>query len=127
MFMFPKSSTTRPSRIATTATIPSISEPGSRPSTPTTSCVTPVLEARRLTSYALGGIYVYVPETINAPTFPNSTYGYDPFYIEAGQHTLNGHDAMRYARTRATAGSDFSRAKRQQAVLLAIRDKALQI
>ena len=75
----------------------------------------------------LGGIDIYVPETINDPTFPDSNYGYDPFYIEAGQHTLNGHDAMRYARTRATAGSDFSRARRQQAVLLAIRDKALQI
>lgn len=75
----------------------------------------------------LGGIDIYVPETIDDPTFPDSNYGYDPFYIEAGQHTLNGHDAMRYARTRATPGSDFSRAKRQQAVLLAMRDKALQI
>ncbi len=75
----------------------------------------------------LGGIDIYVPETIDDPTFPDNNYGYDPFYIEEGQHTLNGHDAMRYARTRATAGADFSRARRQQQVLLAIRDKALQI
>jgi LCP family protein required for cell wall assembly len=75
----------------------------------------------------LGGIDIYVPETIDDPTFPDNNYGYDPFYIEAGQHTLNGHDAMRYARTRATPGSDFSRARRQQQVLLAIRDKALQL
>ena len=75
----------------------------------------------------LGGIDIYVPEAINDPTFPDNNYGYDPFYIEAGQHTLNGHDAMRYARTRATPGADFSRARRQQQVLLAIRDKALQI
>ena len=34
---------------------------------------------------------------------------------------------MKYARTRATPGADFSRAKRQQAVLLAIKDKALQL
>jgi LCP family protein required for cell wall assembly len=75
----------------------------------------------------LGGIDIYVPETIDDPKFPDANYGYDPFYIEEGYHQLDGHDAMRYARTRATPGSDFSRAKRQQQVLLAIRDKALQI
>jgi LCP family protein required for cell wall assembly len=75
----------------------------------------------------LDGIDVFVEETIDDPTYPDENYGYNPFYIEAGQHTLNGHDALRYARTRHTAGSDFSRAKRQQQVLLAIRDKALQL
>jgi len=75
----------------------------------------------------LDGIDIYVPQTIDDPTFPDNNYGYDPFYIAEGYHTLNGHDAMRYARTRATPGADFSRAKRQQQVLLAIRDKALQI
>jgi len=75
----------------------------------------------------LGGIDIYVPETIDDPDFPDNNYGFDPFYIEAGQHTLNGYDAMRYARTRATPGADFSRARRQQQVLLAMRDKALQI
>ncbi|MEW5961019.1 MAG: LCP family protein, partial [Chloroflexota bacterium] len=75
----------------------------------------------------LGGIDIYVPETIDDPNFPDNNYGYDPFYIEAGQHTLDGYTALKYARTRATAGSDFSRAQRQQAVLLAIKDKALQL
>jgi hypothetical protein len=75
----------------------------------------------------LGGIDVYIPETIDDPTYPDNNYGYDPFYIEAGQHTLNGHEALRYARTRHTPGSDFSRAKRQQQVLMAIRDKAMQL
>ncbi|RME74025.1 MAG: LytR family transcriptional regulator [Chloroflexi bacterium] len=75
----------------------------------------------------LGGIEIYVPETINDPTFPDNNYGYDPFYIEKGYHTLDGYNTLRYARTRATPGSDFSRARRQQAVLMAIRDKALQL
>jgi LCP family protein required for cell wall assembly len=75
----------------------------------------------------LGGIDITVPETIDDPTYPDNNYGYDPFYIEAGQHILNGHDALRYARTRHTPGADFSRARRQQQVLLAIRDKALQL
>jgi LCP family protein required for cell wall assembly len=75
----------------------------------------------------LGGIDVTVPETIDDPTYPDNNYGYEPFYIDAGQHILNGHDALRYARTRHAPGSDFGRAKRQQQVLLAIRDKALQL
>jgi LCP family protein required for cell wall assembly len=75
----------------------------------------------------LGGIDIYVPETIDDPKFPDNNYGYDPFYIEAGQQTLDGYTALKYARTRATPGSDFSRAERQQAVLLAIKDKALQL
>ncbi|MEM7344187.1 MAG: LCP family protein [Chloroflexota bacterium] len=75
----------------------------------------------------LGGIDIEVPETIDDPLFPDNNYGYDPFYIEAGSQTLDGYDALRYARTRATAGADFSRARRQQQVLLAIRDKALQL
>jgi LCP family protein required for cell wall assembly len=75
----------------------------------------------------LGGIDIHVPETIDDPTYPDNNYGYEPFYIEAGQHLLNGHDALRYARTRHTPGSDFSRARRQQQVLLAMRDKALQL
>ena len=75
----------------------------------------------------LGGIEIYVPQTIDDPTFPDNNYGYDPFYVEEGYHTLDGYNALRYARTRATPGADFSRAKRQQAVLLAIKDKALQL
>jgi len=75
----------------------------------------------------LGGIDINVLETIEDPLYPDNNYGYEPFYLEAGQHTLNGHDTLRYARTRHTSGSDFSRAGRQQQVLLAIRDKALQL
>ncbi len=75
----------------------------------------------------LGGITIEVPETIDDPTYPDNNYGYDPFYIEAGTQTLDGYNALRYARTRATPGSDFSRSRRQQQVLLAVRDKALQV
>ena len=75
----------------------------------------------------LGGIEIDVPETIDDPTYPDNNYGFDPFYIEVGHHTLDGYNALKYARTRATPGADFSRAKRQQQVLLAIKDKALQL
>ncbi len=75
----------------------------------------------------LGGLEIESTELIDDPTYPDENYGYDPFYLEPGQHRLNGHDALRYARTRSTPGSDFSRAQRQQQVLFAIRSKALEL
>ncbi|MFN8643136.1 MAG: LCP family protein [Candidatus Binatia bacterium] len=73
----------------------------------------------------IGGIDVIVAETIDDPTFPDDAYGYDPFHLDAGPQHLTGRTALRYARTRATPGADFARAKRQQQVLLAVRDKIL--
>ncbi len=75
---------------------------------------------------ALGGIDIYVPVTINDTMFPDMNYGYDPFYIEAGQRHMDGETALKYARTRYT-DSDFGRAGRQQQILLAARQKALSL
>ena len=75
----------------------------------------------------LGGIEIDVPQAIDDPSYPDMNYGYDPFYIEAGAQHLNGEMALKYARTRATRGADFDRARRQQQVLLAIRQQALAI
>ncbi len=73
----------------------------------------------------IGGIDIFVPQTIDDPKYPDENYGYDPFYIEAGEQHLDGRQALKYARTRATQGSDFDRAKRQQDVIFAVRDKIL--
>jgi LCP family protein required for cell wall assembly len=75
----------------------------------------------------LGGIDIDVPQAINDPKYPDENYGYDPFDIDAGLQHLDGNTALKYARTRATLGSDFDRARRQQRVLIAIREKALAI
>jgi LCP family protein required for cell wall assembly len=75
----------------------------------------------------LGGIDIDVAQTINDPKYPDENYGYDPFYIEAGLQHMDGETALKYARTRATSGADFARARRQQQVLFAIREKALAI
>jgi LCP family protein required for cell wall assembly len=75
----------------------------------------------------IGGITVEVPEAIDDPTYPDRCYGYDPFSIEAGTHRLDGAQALKYARTRATFGGDVDRAGRQQAVMLAARDQVLQL
>jgi LCP family protein required for cell wall assembly len=69
---------------------------------------------------------ITVPETIDDPDYPAAEgFGYDPFHIEAGEHCMGGETLLKYARTRATFGSDFDRASRQQQVILAIRDHVL--
>ncbi len=75
----------------------------------------------------IDGIDVKVTETIDDKTYPDRCYGYDPFYIEAGTQHLNGEQALKYARTRATFGGDVDRAARQQQVMMAVRDKVVQL
>jgi hypothetical protein len=59
--------------------------------------------------------------------YPDEGYGYDPFYIEAGEQHLDGATALKYARTRATFGGDFDRGRRQQDVIIAVRDRVVQL
>jgi LCP family protein required for cell wall assembly len=75
----------------------------------------------------IGGIDIDVPETIDDPYYPDEGYGYDPFYIDAGPQHLDGKTALKYARTRATFGGDFDRGRRQQAVIVAVRDKVVKL
>lgn len=75
----------------------------------------------------IGGIDIEVPETIEDESYPDNCYGYDPFYIRVGQHHLDGSQALKYARTRATFGGDVDRASRQQQVVMAVRDKILSV
>ena len=64
----------------------------------------------------VGGVTIYNPRVIDDPS--------TNFYLSAGQHTLNGADALKYVRTRKGAGdSDFTRASRQQDVLIGLRGK----
>ncbi|MCB9813104.1 MAG: LCP family protein [Pseudomonadales bacterium] len=49
---------------------------------------------------------------------------YERIYFPAGKNHMEGGDALAYVRSRhGSAGGDFSRSERQQALLLAIRDK----
>ncbi|MCD4739397.1 MAG: LCP family protein [Anaerolineae bacterium] len=74
----------------------------------------------------IGGIDIYVEETIDDPEYPDANHGHDPLYVEAGQHNFEGEIALKYARTRHSGHGDFDRARRQQQVILAILDKAMQ-
>lgn len=76
---------------------------------------------------ALGGVTIDVPKAINDPSFPaNDTIHYDPFYITSGTHHMNGKTALKYARSREST-SDFDRSKRQQEVLVAMKEQALTL
>jgi LCP family protein required for cell wall assembly len=74
----------------------------------------------------IGGLDLNVEETIDDPDYPDTGFGYEPFHIDAGWQHLDGRTALKYARTRATPGSDLDRVKRQQQVILAVRDKLLK-
>jgi LCP family protein required for cell wall assembly len=71
----------------------------------------------------IGGIDINNPYEIYDPEYPDCCYGYDPFYLPAGQQHLDGAAALKFARTRHTTGDDFGRAERQQIVAMAVRDK----
>ena len=75
----------------------------------------------------IGGIDVYVEEEVVDPAYPDEGYGYDPLYIPAGWQHFNGEMALKYARTRHSAGGDFDRAKRQQQVILALFEQVTRL
>jgi LCP family protein required for cell wall assembly len=79
----------------------------------------------------IGGIDIYVDAEIDDPAYPShdpaDPYGYDPLHIEAGQHHFDGEMALKYARTRHSAGGDFDRAERQQKVLKAVFTKVTRL
>ena len=79
---------------------------------------------RRLVDF-FGGVDVDVSTTIYDSYYPNeSDTGFDPLYVEAGLNRFDGDMALRYARSRHQDGT-FARDKRQQQILLALRDQVL--
>ena len=74
----------------------------------------------------VGGIEVDIPYEIVDYLYPTLDYGTTVIRFAPGPQNLNGLRALQYARTRHQDG-DFARIDRQQQVLLALRDKALQL
>jgi LCP family protein required for cell wall assembly len=68
---------------------------------------------------ALGGVEVDIPKAIVDRTYPTSDYGTMIIEFSAGQQTLDGEQALIYARTRH-GDDDYQRAERQQQVIQAI-------
>jgi LCP family protein required for cell wall assembly len=70
----------------------------------------------------VGGIEVLVPERVKI-----SPLGRKSRWLEAKAYLLDGPEALAYARARKTEGGDFDRAQRQQQVVLAVRDRVLEL
>lgn len=86
----------------------------------------------------LGGINVYVENTIDDPSYPvsgmedspNYSSRYEYLHIEKGWQKMDGSLALKYARSRHTPGvegSDFGRAARQQKIMEAAKDEVLSM
>ena len=71
---------------------------------------------------AMGGIDMNVTEPIYDKDYPDPVLGSIQLRIDSGQQHLNGRLALAYARSRHQ-DSDYGRMRRQQALLLAIRDQ----
>ena len=75
---------------------------------------------------AVGGVDLKVTKRLADPNYGG--FGVGPGWsIEPGLHHLDGAEALAYARVRKSLGeSDFTRAARQQQVLIALRDQAVK-
>lgn len=72
----------------------------------------------------MGGVDVVLEEDLIDPTYKTCDGDVcSTLYYEAGEHHLNGTEALRIARSRHTT-SDYSRAERQQLILEGIKEKA---
>jgi LCP family protein required for cell wall assembly len=73
---------------------------------------------------AVGGVDVSVAKGFEDPGYDGFGFGKRGWSISAGPHHLDGPNALAYARSRKAAGeSDFTRAARQQQILVALRDE----
>lgn len=78
----------------------------------------------------LGGIDIYVDRPFTDYFYPTWNYEYQTISFPEGKQHMNGDLALKYVRSRhGTNGedSDFARAKRQQKVLEATKDKMFSI
>lgn len=84
----------------------------------------------------LGGVNVYVDNTLEDYSYPimgeeeNEVYEnrFEHLYLEKGWQEMDGSLALKYARSRhayGIEGSDFARAKRQQKIIMAVKEKLM--
>jgi LCP family protein required for cell wall assembly len=71
------------------------------------------------------GVPIDVEKPIKDDEYPTENYGVMRVFIPAGPQWMDGRTALQYARSRHSE-DDFGRAKRQQRVLVAVKDRVLQ-
>lgn len=85
----------------------------------------------------LGGVKIFVENPINDYRYPIAgkedapeDQRYEHLQIDTGWQKMDGQLALKYARSRHTAGiegSDFARARRQQKILEAVKEKVISL
>ncbi|PWH19339.1 MAG: hypothetical protein DDG59_03295 [Anaerolineae bacterium] len=70
----------------------------------------------------IGGVKLDIQEPIKVDLLGDNTFK----KLKPGRQVLNGEIALAYARARSTEGGDFDRARRQQEVVMAIRNQMLR-
>jgi LCP family protein required for cell wall assembly len=75
---------------------------------------------------AIGGVDIDAPKPVMDEEYPLESGGIKRLYVPAGWQHMDGQLALEYARSRH-ADNDFGRSRRQQQVLVAAKDKALQM
>jgi len=78
----------------------------------------------------VGGININVPRAFTDASFPGPSESYQTISFDAGPQVMLGERALQYARSRHGnngEGSDFARSKRQQQILMALKEKLLSI
>ena len=71
-----------------------------------------------------GGVDLEVMRDIYDERYPGKNYSYETFALDKGWHTLDGKTALKYVRERHDdPEGDFGRAKRQQQLLAALKEK----
>jgi LCP family protein required for cell wall assembly len=76
----------------------------------------------------LGGIKINVERGFIDYQYPDDNLAYQVVYYDPGWQTMDGDTALKFVRSRHGnngEGSDFARSKRQQQVMMAIKDRAL--
>lgn len=77
---------------------------------------------------AVGGVTIDVENSFVDHMYPAPNNDYQTVNFEKGIQTMDGETALKYARSRhgsGVEGSDFARARRQQKILLALKEKML--
>lgn len=78
----------------------------------------------------VGGVQIDVERSFVDYEFPTDDFGYQTVRFQAGTQRMSGATALTYARSRHgnnAEGSDFARSKRQQKVLIALKERVLSV
>jgi polyisoprenyl-teichoic acid--peptidoglycan teichoic acid transferase len=74
---------------------------------------------------AIGGIEITTTYDIYDDEYPDMDYGFEPFFLPAGTHQMDGRTALKFARTRHQ-DTDVMRGIRQMQVISAVHQKVRQ-